>query len=104
MSPKNRVLGCAVCLAALAGLIVSNHFVDAAIPLKSPRETSAAARSQPSSDIPVANKGPDNASSEGPVSTGRVCTDLSGGTFGWNWPNIPFGTTTCSDAGRKAGG
>jgi hypothetical protein len=77
MSPATLSLGCSVFLAAFVGLIVSTHIVNAVIPLKSLRETKATAPS-------------------------RACTDLSGRTFEWNWPNIPFGAGGCSDVGRKA--
>jgi hypothetical protein len=32
------------------------------------------------------------------VSATRTCTDSNGKTFGWNWPNVPFGATACKDA------
>jgi hypothetical protein len=97
-----------VLLAALVGLVVSSQLVDAMIPLKDSRATQATARQttaavQPESPLalPATGERPYDANAEGPISTGRICVDLSGGTFGWNWPNIPFGTATC-DAVRKA--
>jgi hypothetical protein len=106
MSPAKPVFGWLVLLAALVGLVVSNHVVDAMIPLKdsratraTARQTTAAAQSESPMDIPVTGERPYDANAEG--STVRLCVDLSGGTFGWNWPNIPFGTAAC-DAGRKA--
>jgi hypothetical protein len=109
MSPAKPVFGWLVLLAALVGLIVSNHVVDALIPLKDSRATRATARQtttavQPESpvDLPAPGERPYDANAETSISTGRVCVDLSGGTFGWNWPNIPFGTAAC-DAARKTG-
>jgi hypothetical protein len=108
MSPGRFVLGCCVLLAGAGGLIVSNHVVNAMIPLKSShaaKATEAPARAQPQSpsDLPVTGEHPNDANAEAATPTGRTCTDLNGRTFGWNWPNVPFGTATCSDAGRKAG-
>jgi hypothetical protein len=105
MSPAKFVVGCCVLLAALGGLVVSNHVVNAMIPLKSSRVTKASATVQPKSpiDTPVTGEHPYDANAEAAIPTGRLCTDLNGKTFGWNWPNVPFGTATCSDAGRKAG-
>jgi hypothetical protein len=102
MSPARPLLGCLVMLAALAGLVVSNHVVDAVIPLKNPRAAKAVQPESPM-DLPATGERPHDANAEGSISTGRACVDLNGRTFGWNWPNIPFGTATCSDAGRKPG-
>jgi hypothetical protein len=33
---------------------------------------------------------------------GRLCTDLNGKTFRWNWPNVPFAAVCSDDEGRKA--
>jgi hypothetical protein len=110
MLPAKPFLGCLVMLAASAGLVISNHVVDAVIPLKNARatkpadgETPATVRPQSPIDRPATGARPDDANAEGPISTGRVCTDLNGRTFGWNWPNIPFGAAACGDAGRKTG-
>jgi hypothetical protein len=107
MSPAKPVIGCLVLLAALVGLVVSNHIVDATIPLKNSRAAKATARQagaavQPESptDLPATGERPYDANAEGSMSTGRTCVDLNGKTFGWNWPNLPFGTATC-DAARK---
>jgi hypothetical protein len=104
MSPAKFVVGCCVLLAALGGLVVSNHVVNAMIPMKSSRVTKSATV-QPKSpiDTPVTGEHPYDANAEAAIPTGRLCTDLDGKIFGWNWPNVPFGTATCSDAGRKAG-
>jgi hypothetical protein len=108
MSPAKPVFGYLVLLAALVGLVVSNHIVNATIPLKNSRAAKATARQttvavQPESpmNLPVTGERPHDGNAEGSTSTGRICVDLSGKTFGWNWPNIPFATATC-DAGRKA--
>jgi hypothetical protein len=102
MSSAKLVLGCAVFLAAAVGLVISNHVVDAVIPSQNSRATNAAARetTESPSALPDTGKRPFGAS-EGSTSTERRCVDLNGHTFGWNWPNIPFGTAACSDAGRK---
>jgi hypothetical protein len=108
MSAAKPVFGCLVLLAALVGLIVSNHIVDGMIPLKDSRTTRAAAQqitaavqSESPMALPATGERPYDANAEASISTGRVCVDLRGRTFDWNWPNIPFGTAAC-DAGRKA--
>jgi hypothetical protein len=35
-------------------------------------------------------------------SSGRLCTDLNGKTFRWNWPNAPFAAVCTDDEGREA--
>jgi hypothetical protein len=102
MSSAKPVLGCLVFLAAAVGFVISNHIVDAMIPSQNSRATNATAREttagvQSESPSALSDTGDTNVES----STGRRCVDLNGHTFGWNWPNIPFGTTACSDAGRK---
>jgi hypothetical protein len=99
MSSAKPVLGCLVFLAAAVGFVVSNHIVDAMIPSQNSRATNATARETTESPSALPDTGDANA--EGSISTGRRCVDLNGHTFGWNWPNIPFGTTACSDTGRK---
>jgi hypothetical protein len=99
MSSAKPVLGCLVFLAAAVGFVVSNHIVDAMIPSQNARATNATARETTESPSALPDTGDANAESS--ISTGRQCVDLNGHTFGWNWPNIPFGTTACSDAGRR---
>ena len=108
MSSAKFVLGCSVLLAALGGFIVSNHVVNAMIPLKgshAAKATEAPARVQPRSpsDLPVTGERPYDANGKAATPAGRTCVDLNGRTFSWNWPNVPFGTAACSDADRKAG-
>jgi hypothetical protein len=31
----------------------------------------------------------------------RLCTDLNGKTFLWNWPNVPFAAVCSDDEGRE---
>jgi len=102
MSSAKPVLGCLVFLAAAVGLVISNHIVDAMIPSQNSRATNAAARETTESpmQLPDTRDRPFDANAESSTSTGRRCVDLNGHTFGWNWPNIPFGTAACSDAGR----
>jgi hypothetical protein len=97
MSSAKPVLGCLVFLAAAVGFVISNHIVDAMIPSQNSRGTNATARDTTESPSALPDAGDANA--EG--STGGQCVDLNGHTFGWKWPNIPFGTTACSDAGRR---
>jgi hypothetical protein len=97
MSSAKPVLGCVVFLAAAVGFVISNHIVDAMIRSQNSRATNATARDTTESPSVLPDTGDANA--EG--STGRRCVDLNGHTFGWRWPNIPFGTTACSDADRK---
>ena len=33
---------------------------------------------------------------------GRLCTDLNGKRFRWNWPNVPFAAVCGDDEGRDA--
>ena len=33
---------------------------------------------------------------------GRLCTDLNGKTFRWEWPNVPFAAVCHDDEGREA--
>jgi hypothetical protein len=102
MSPAKWVLGCSVFLIALSGLIVSSHLVDAVIPIKRSREATATAQSNLPSDISVTGERPNSAGPEGSVLAPRICVDLNGRSFGWNWPNVPFGSTACSYTGPKA--
>lgn len=107
MSSEKPVLGCLVFLAAAVGLVISNHMVDAMIPSNTSRATNATAGetatvpSELPTGLPGAGERPSDTNAEGPLLTGRQCVDSSGHTFRWNWPNIPFGTTACSDAGQK---
>jgi hypothetical protein len=78
------------------------------IPSKNARATKAAARetttavpSELPSTPPGTGERPFDANAAGSIPTGRRCVDLNGHTFGWNWPNIPFGAAACSDADRK---
>ena len=34
--------------------------------------------------------------------SGRLCTDMNGKTFRWNWPNVPFAAVCNDDDGRVA--
>jgi hypothetical protein len=97
MSSAKSILGCVVFLAAAIGFAISNHMVDAMIPSQNSRATNATARDTAESPSGLPDAGDANA--EG--ATGRRCVDLNGHTFGWKWPNIPFGTTACSDTDRK---
>jgi hypothetical protein len=92
MSSAKPVLGCLVFLAAAVGFVISNHIVDAMIPSKA---------SQSGSPMGIPDPGDRPFDAESSISTGRRCVDLNGHRFGWNWPNIPFGTTACSDTGQK---
>jgi hypothetical protein len=51
-----------------------------------------------STDIPVKT---DHATETGRPA-GRLCTDLNGKTFRWNWPNVPFASVCSDDEGREA--
>jgi len=99
MSSAKPVLGCLVFLAAAVGFVISNHIVDAMIPSQNSRATNATARETTESPSVLPDTGDANA--EGSISTGRRCVDSNGHTFGWKWPNVPFGTTACSDTDRK---
>jgi hypothetical protein len=103
MSSAKPVLGCLVFLAAAVGFVISNHMVDAMIPSKTSGATNATARETTTvqSELPMGLPGTGDTNEEGSIPTGRRCVDLNGHTFGWNWPNIPFGTTACSNTGRK---
>jgi hypothetical protein len=108
MSSAKPVLGCLVFLAAAVGFVISNHIVDAVIPSQNSRapkaaarETTTAVQSESPSALPDTGERPFDTNAESSTSTGRRCVDLNGHTFGWNWPNIPFGTAACSDTDRK---
>jgi hypothetical protein len=91
-------LGCSIILLAAGGFVISDHFVNAMIPPKTSRH---AAQPYPSPDISSASRRIDDTGSDGSRSATRLCTDLKGGVFGWNWPNVPFGTTACRDAAES---
>jgi hypothetical protein len=106
MSPANLILGCSVFLAAFGGLIASCIIVDAIIPPKISSGTSAGPRQAPAkveansrSDIAVRGESSHHAELEGLRLHGRFCVGLRGNTFGWDWPNVPFGALACGDAG-----
>jgi hypothetical protein len=108
MSPANLILGCSVFLAALGGLVASCLVVDATIPPKISHKTMAAAHqapakieSTPLSDIAGNDGSSRETRSKGPRPSGRLCVNLDGKIFGWDWPNIPFGAIECDDASRK---
>jgi hypothetical protein len=82
-------------LLAAGGFMVSNHFVNEMIPAKTSRH---ATQPDASPDISTAGRRPEDTSSEGSASAARTCIDSNGKAFGWNWPNVPFGTTACKDA------
>ena len=92
------ILGCSIFLLSAGGMIISNHFVNAMIPPKASRH---ATRPDASPDISTAGRRLDDTSSEGSISIKRVCIDSNGKAFGWNWPNVPFGTTACRDAAES---
>jgi hypothetical protein len=99
MSSAKPILGYLVFLLAAVGFVISNHIVDAMIPSQNSR--AAAGQSDSPSVLPDTGKGPFDANAESSNATGRRCVDSNGNVFGWNWPNIPFGTATCSDTGQK---
>lgn len=51
-----------------------------------------------STDIPVKT----DRSTETAHPPSRLCTDLNGKTFRWDWPNVPF-AAICGDDERKKG-
>jgi hypothetical protein len=106
ISPANLVLGCLVFLAAFGGLVASCLVVNAAIPPKISRKTIAPAQqtaakigSKPLSDIADGGGSLHEAQSEAP--RGRLCVNLDGKIFGWEWPNVPFGAIACGDVRPK---
>jgi len=108
ISAANLVLGCLVFLAAFGGLVVSCLVVNAAIPPKMSRKTIAPVQqtaakigSKPLSDIADGGGSLHEAQPEAPRLAGRLCVNLDGKTFGWDWPNVPFGAIACGDARPK---
>jgi len=53
-----------------------------------------------SAELPVPAKADRPAQAARP--SGRLCTDMSGKTFHWNWPNVPFAAVCNDDDGRDA--
>ena len=99
MSSAKPVLGCLVFMLAAAGFVISNHVVDSMIPPKG--AVAAAAQSESPPAPRDAGGRPSDAEVDSSTGAGRRCVDSNGHAFGWNWPNIPFGTATCSDTGQK---
>jgi hypothetical protein len=106
MSPTNLILGCSVFLVAFGGFVASWIIVDAIIPPKISSGSSAAAgqaagkiEANSQSDIPVRGGSSHAADPEGLRLHGRFCVSLTGHTFGWDWPNVPFGALACGEAG-----
>ena len=98
MRSGKSFLGFSIILLAAGGFVISNHFVNAMNFQKASRHS---AGSDSSPEISTAGRRLDNTVGEGSTSASRVCTDLNGGAFGWNWPNVPFGTTACRDAAES---
>jgi hypothetical protein len=42
-----------------------------------------------------------NPVTQAPHPSGRLCTDMEGKKFRWNWPNVPF-ASVCSDDDKGA--
>lgn len=53
-----------------------------------------------SAELPVPAKAARPAQAAHP--SGRLCTDMNGKTFRWNWPNVPFAAVCNDDDGRDA--
>jgi hypothetical protein len=53
-----------------------------------------------SAELPVPAKADRPAQAARP--SGRLCTDMNGKTFRWNWPNVPFAAVCNDDHGRDA--
>ena len=109
MSPANLILGCSVFLAALGGLVASCLVVNAttATPkirhktIAAAQQTTAKIESTRLSDTAENDKNSRIVPSKPSRLTKLLCVDWDGKTFGWDWPNVPFGAIECHDADRK---
>jgi len=98
MSPTKWVLGCSVFLAALGGLVLSTYVVNVALPSRAGKvriDATATAGSDDTAHNSVIAEPRSDGSIEGAAPTSKVCVDVDGKSFGWHWPNVPFGTVTC---------
>ncbi|QPF87554.1 hypothetical protein IC762_15235 [Bradyrhizobium genosp. L] len=70
------------------------------VTLASATEQPAASPAPQASDAPKQDDRPDAAATPAPAAPAqpatRHCTTLSGEKFEWSFPNVPFGTASCS--------
>lgn len=108
MSYAKIILGALISCLVAAGFLASFHAVNEAIPLRASRSEALEAQSvthkedriQKENVVSKAEPSAGTAAGPEPHLT-RICTNLDGKPFVWDWPNVPFATLSCDNRRRR---